>query len=76
MFLKLLRNSLTRLAYLVFFLLKLLSRFDSNPTVNSSIYREPDDVLIIRSGRNESPVIILGFEKPGRSTKRTIFLKG
>ena len=75
-FLKLLHNSVTRWTYLACFRLKLFSRFDLNPTVNSSIYREPDDVLIIKSGQRELPVIILGFEKLaiGRLTKRTIFL--
>ena len=74
-FLTLLRNSVRRWTYLAFFRLKLFSTFDSNPTVNSNKYREPDDVLIIKSGRRESPIIIVGFEKPGRSTKEQYSLK-
>ena len=58
------------------FSFKLIFEIDSNLSVNSNKFREPVDVLIFKSGQRESPVIILGFEKPGRSTKRTIFLKG
>ena len=52
------------------FLLKLHSRFDSYPTVNFKYRQLLENVLLIKLGRKESPVIILGFEKSGRSTKK------
>ena len=52
--------------YFAFFRLLLSCILDSNPTVNSRIYRE-EPVTSTRSGLRESLVIMLGDRNEGRS---------
>ena len=52
--------------YFTFFRALLSFILDSNPAVNSRIYRE-EPVTITRSGLRESPVIMLGDRNKGRS---------
>ena len=52
--------------YFAFFLLLLSCILDSNPTVNSRIYRE-EPVTSTRSDLTELAVIMLGDVKEGRS---------
>ena len=52
--------------YFAFFRSLLSCILDSNPTVNSRIYRE-EPVTSTRSGLRESPVIMLGDRYEGRS---------
>ena len=58
--------------YLRLFLVTLLRRFDSNPTVSSSIYKHCCGIDSKRLGHNSSPVSSEGEVNPGMYAYRLV----